>query len=278
MKFINSMETLKLCSMSRNCRHTWIVENVFKPYAMDCVKYNHCENGDVTIEYIISGLYDKFLELRSKVAEQNNIVLDCTYTDISACRWVICLLRKITNSMNFATCGEYTNISRYDLQGFTSAVYDNGQITREHIFNDIHSNGYTKLECSKMVASKKVDVIDVLRQWENRASRSAIRNETQFKTITDSEGNSTSTQEFIRSNYGNPEYDLLNKCALARARALITRIYHDTKNGDRIIDIVSSDRVKTPAERRAICDFRKRHNNMYDMIDYLADNLEITEQ
>ena len=278
MKFINAMETLKLCSMSKNARHTWIVENVFKPYAIDCVKYNHCENGDVTIEYIISGLYDKFLELRNKVAEQDNIVLDCAYTDVSASRWVICLIRKITNNMNFAICGEYTTINGYDLQGFTTTIYDRGQTTKELTFGDIHSDSYTRLERAKMSASKKVDIIDVLKQWENRASRAACRNEIQFKIVTDKEGNSTNQQDFIKSNYGNPLTDLLNKCALERARRLIHRIYNDVQNGSRIIDIISSGRVKTPAERRAICDFRKRHNDLYEELDYLTDKLEIITQ
>lgn len=278
MRFINSMEALKLCSMSKNGRHAWIYENVFLSYADDCIKYNHVENGDVTREYIASGLYTKFLELREKSAEQNSTVLDCTYTDIVACKWVMCLIRKITNNMNFGTCGEYTNISGYDLQGFTSAIRNNGSTTKEITFNDIHSDGYTKLERSKMSASKKVDVIDVLKQWENRASRNAIRNESQFKMVTDSEGNSTSQQDFIRSNYGNPLTDLLNKCSLERARILIHRIYNEVQNGNRIIDIVSSDRTKTPAERRAICDFRKRHNNLYEELDYLTDKLEIIAQ
>ena len=71
MKNLTNIQILTLCGMSKNARHAYIFENVLTPFANDCVKYNHCENGDVTIEYIASGLYTKFLELRGKVAEND---------------------------------------------------------------------------------------------------------------------------------------------------------------------------------------------------------------
>ena len=261
MKNLTNIEILTLCGMSKNARHAYIFENVLTPFANDCVKYTHCENGDVTIEYITSGLYTKFLELREKVSENDGILLDCTQTDIKAVKWVLCLMRKIVNSLNFTPAGTYKNISAIDAKGFTMAVKGaKGETIKEYKFNDVHADGKTILEKSVDKSTKKVDVVDVLKQWENRDSRTELRKVRLFTMYIDEEGNKASEETTIKGNYRNPEEELIYNCAMVKARKLVYKIATEDKSFDHVYEVLTRDGVLSDSDRMTLSRFRKRHN------------------
>lgn len=261
MKTLTNIEVLTLCGMSKNQRHEYIFKNVFLPFASDCVKYNRCENGDVTCEYIASGLYTKFLELRGKVAENDDILLDCTQTDIKAVKWTICLLRKVVNGLNFTSAGIYKKVSAMDLQGFTMSIKGaKGETVREYNFNDVHTEGKTIIEKSTNKATKKVDVVDVLKQWENRDSRTEARKVRLFTMYTDEDGNKASEETTIKGNYRNPEEDLIYNCAMVKARRIVSQIATSDKAFNHVYEVLTHDGVLSDSDRMTISRFRKRHN------------------
>ena len=261
MKNLTNIQILTLCGMSKNARHAYIFENVLTPFANDCVKYNHCENGDVTIEYIASGLYTKFLELRGKVAENDGILLDCTQTDVKAVKWVLCLIRKVVNGLNFTPAGTYKNISAMDVKGFTMAVKGSkGATVREYNFNDIHTEGKTIIEKSANKSIKKVDVVDVLKQWENRDSRTESRKVRLFTMYTDEEGNKASEETTIKGNYRNPEEEFIYNCAMVKARRLVSQIATSDKSFNHVYEVLTREGVLSDSDRMTLSRFRKRHN------------------
>lgn len=261
MKNLTNIEVLTLCGMSKNARHEYIFKNVLLPFASDCVKYNHCENGDITIEYIASGLYTKFLDLRQKVSENDGILLDCTQTDVKAVKWAICLLRKIVNGLNFTPAGTYKKVSAMDLKGFTMDVKGHkGETLRQYTFGDIHTEGKTIIEKSDRKSTKKVDVVDVLKQWENRDSKSEARKVRQFTMYTDEEGNSASEETTIKGNYRTPEEDLIYNCAMVKARKLVSKIAIEDKSFNHVYEVLTRDGVLSDSDRMTISRFRKRHN------------------
>lgn len=261
MRTLSNIETLTLCGMSKNARHEYIFKNVLIPFANDCIKYNHCENGDITCEYIASGLYTKFLELRNKVSENDGILLDCTQTDVKAVKWVLCLLRKVVNGLNFTPAGTYKTISATDLQGFTMDVKGpKNETLRQYSFKDIHTEGKTIIEKSENKATKKVDVVDVLKQWENRDSRTEARKVRLFTMYTDEEGNKASEETTIKGNYRTPEEDLIYNCAMVKARRLVSKIAIEDKSFNHVYEVLTRDGVLSDSDRMTLSRFRKRHN------------------
>lgn len=258
MKTLSNIETLTLCGMSRNQRHEYIFKNVLLPFANDCVKYNHCENGDVTVEYIASGLYSKFLELRVKVSENDGILLDCTQTDVKAVKWTICLLRKIVNNLNFTPAGDYKKVSPMDLQGFTMNIKGRkGETIRQYTCKDIHTEGKTIIVKSDKKSTKKVDVVDVLKQWENRDSRSESRKVRQFTRWIDEEGNETSEETTIKGNYPTPEQELLNNERLLYVNKKISEIVANCRNFNTIYTILTKEEKLTDSDSVLLSRFRK---------------------
>lgn len=265
MKNLTNIEILTLCAMSKNQRHEYIFKNVFIPFANDCIKYNHCENGDVTCEYITSGLYTKFLELRVKVSENDGILLDCTQTDVKAVKWVICLIRKIVNSLNFTPAGNYKTVSAMDVKGFTMDVKGpNNETLRQYTFNDVHTEGKTIIEKSDKKSTKKVDIVDVLKQWENRDSRTESRKVRQFTRWIDEDGNETSEETTIKGNYPTPEQELLNHERLLYVNKKISEIVSNCRNFGTIYAILTKEEKLTNTDSVLLSRFRK-YNHLEDL-------------
>lgn len=258
MKNLTNIEILTLCAMTKNQRHEYIFKNVFIPFANDCIKYNHCENGDVTSEYIASGLYIKFLELREKVSENDGILLDCTQTDVKAVKWVICLIRKIVNSLNFTPAGTYRTVSAMDLRGFTMDVKGpKGDTIKQYVFNDVHTDGKTVIEKSGNKFTKKVDIVDVLKQWENRDSRTESRKVRQFTRWIDEDGNETSEETTVKGNYPTPEQELLNNERLLYVNKKISEIVSNCRNFGTIYAILTKEEKLTDSDSVLLSRFRK---------------------
>ena len=287
MRYINnnSIEALQLCAMDKTARHAWIFSNIFMTCARDYETYSHASYGDVTREYIASGLYDKFLKFRDKLlngTKRRAPVYDreCTALDIDASNWTLNYFRKSLNTMNFATGGEYKEISAIDLPSAEisvkgAPVWDGSKLVDAVTIPAVHTSARVELERAPVTATKRVDIIDLLKREENRDARTESRKVRQFVTKTDADG--YDEIQYVKSNYGTPETILLHKCAIIRARQLLTKIYNDVSSGARIIDIVSSGRVMTGAERKAIHNFRMRHSDLYEMFDYLSERVELEQ-
>ena len=285
MRYINSIEALQLCAMGKNARHVWIFTNIFMTCARDYETFTRASYGDVTREYIASGLYDKFLKFRDKLingTKKRAPVYDreCTALDIDACHWTLNYFRKSLNTMNFATGGEYKEISAIDLPSAEfnlkdAPIWDGSKLVNVVTIPAIHTSARTELQRAPVIATKRVDIIDLLKREENRDARTESRKVRQFVTKTDADG--YDEIQYVKSNYGTPETILLHKCAIIRARQLLTKIYNDVSSGARIIDIVSSGRTMTHAERNAVYKFRERHNDLYEMFDYLTERVELEQ-
>lgn len=265
-EIFNSSTVYKMCSMGKNGRHTFIFNNVFLTYADDCIKYNRVENGEVTREYIASGLYNKFLELREKLVKNDETLrLDCAYTDVHACIWLMCLVRKVLNNLNFTQCGTYEKRHGVDLQGFTMNVKNAENVTvNQYTFKDIHTNGYTELIKPSVKSTKKVTIIDLLKQWENRDSRSEARKVRQFTMYIDEEGNQASEETTIKGNYPTPEQELINKELMLLVNRKISEIVSNCRNFATIYDILSNHEKLSNADSVLLSRFRK-YNHLEEL-------------
>lgn len=285
MKYISSIEALQLCATDKNARHAWIFSNIFMTCARDYEIYSHASYGDVTREYIASGLYDKFLKFRDKLLNGTKkrapvYERECTALDIDACHWTLNYFRKSLRVMNFASGGEYKEISAIDLPSAEISVkgapiWNGYELVDAVTIPAIHTSARVELERAPVMAAKRVDIIDLLKREENRDERTQARKVRRFVTKTDVDG--YDEIQYVKSNYGTPETILLHKCAIIRARQLLTKIYNNVSSGARIIDIISSGRVMTGAERKAIHNFRARHNDLYEIFDYLTERVELEQ-
>lgn len=285
MRYINSTEALQLCAMNKNARHAWIFSNIFMACARDYETYSHASNGNITREYIASGFYDKFLKFRDKLLNGTKkrapvYERECTALDIDACHWTLNYFRKSLNTMNFATGGEYKEISAIDLPSAEISIkgaqmWNGRELVDAITVPAIHTSAHVELERAPVMATKRVDIIDLLKREENRDARTEARKVRQFISKTDADG--YDEIQYVKSNYGTPETIFLHKCAIIRARQLLTKIYNDVASGARIIDIISSGRVMTGAERKAVHNFRARHNDLYEMFDYLTERVELEQ-
>lgn len=282
---INSIEALQLCAMDKNARHAWIFSNIFMTCARDYETYSRASNGDVTREYIASGFYDKFLKFRDKLLNGTKkrapvYECECPALDIDASNWTLNYFRKSLTTMNFATGGEYKEKSAIDLPSAelnlkNAPMWDGSKLVDVVTIPAVHTSARVELERTPVMATKRVDIIDLLKREENRDARTEARKVRQFINKTDADG--YDEIQYVKSNYGTPETILLHKCAIIRARQLLTKIYNDVSSGARIIDIVSSGRVMTGAERKAVHSFRARHNDLYEMFDYLTERVELEQ-
>lgn len=280
---INSIEALQLCAMDKNARHAWIFSNIFMACARDYETYTRASNGDITREYIASGLYDKFLKFRDKLLNGTKkrapvYACECPALDIDASNWTLNYFRKSLNTMNFATGGEYKEKSAIDLPSAelnlkSAPIWNGAQLVDVVTIPAIHTSARVELERAPVMATKKVDIIDLLKREENRDARSQSRKVRQFISKTDADG--YDEIQYVKSNYGTPETILLHKCAIIRARRLIERICTEVQNGARIVDLIASHSNLSHAERNAVYKFRQRHNDLYNMYDYLSERVAV---
>lgn len=96
---------------------------------------------------------------------------------------------------------------------------------------------------------KTITVIDVLRQWENRDSRS----ESKYCRYYDDD---TTFKMSLVSNYGNPESELMKKEALNKLHALSRKIKNHKKYNV-LMAILSSSENHTKAQENFLCYFKK---------------------
>ena len=302
-----SGEGVQVSMLSQSEREEYIFKR-FKARAFKIAKY-YASKHNMSIEectrFMTSSMFNKFIDLRSKEIKKHGIHYNAL--DYLCMIKVFSQLKIAHNRANYTQAGEYTKKSAYYIPNTEISFRHGPSYTVKGHYISESSELLNKVD--NRLVGKCFDYVDICTMWDNRHARheaklsQALFNLNSLTSVyeytTDKHYLTMTTEERERTkralnkqlhsdgvnynnirylttlsgNYGTPETELLNKCALIRARKLITRIYNETQSGARIIDIVSSDRVKTSAERRAICDFRKRHGKMFDMMDYLEERL-----
>lgn len=304
-------EGAQVSALSQKERETYVYKR-FLSRAKNIARYYaraHNMSEEECTLFIASSLYNKMCDIRHKEIEHTGV----HYNAIEYLSMIktFSQLKIARNRANFSKTTDYINHSEFDtpnmVVSFKAVEGVKNYNIKSHHFKAT-SEKRENVE-ARNISSKTFDYVDICEMWDNRHARHeyklsrALENlnslttvyeftsDKHYLTMTEEERerakkalnkqlhadavryNALSQITQLSRSFSAPESDLLNKCSLERARILIHRIYNEVQNGNRIIDIVSSDRVKTPAERRAICDFRKRHNALYDEMDYLQERV-----
>lgn len=305
-------EGVQVSALSQQERETYVYKR-FLARAKNIAHYyakSHDMNETECALFVASSLYNKMCDIRHKEIERTGLHYNAV--EYLSMIKTFSQLKIARNRANFSKTTDYINRSEYDTPdveiSFRAIEGVKNYNIKSHYFKAT-SEKRENIE-ARNIGTKTFDYVDICEMWDNRHARHeyklsrALENLNSLTSVyeyTSDKHYLTMTQEererakkalnkqlhadAIRYNalsqitqlsrsFSAPESDLLNKCALIRARKLIHKIYTDTQSGARIIDIVSSDKVKSPAERRAICDFRKRHNGLYDELDYLQERIE----
>lgn len=304
-------EGAQVSALTQQERETYVY-NRFMARAKNIAKYyaraHNMSEGECTL-FVASSLYNKMCDIRHKEIERTGVHYNAV--EYLSMIKTFSQLKIARNRANFAKTTDYINHSEFDTPDFNisfRAVEGIKNYTvKSHHFKAT-SEKRENIE-ARNISTKTFDYVDICEMWDNRHARHeyklsrALENlnsltsvyeytsDKHYLTMTQEERerakkalnkqlhadavryNALSQITKLSRSFSAPESDLLNKCALIRARKLIHKIYTETQSGARIIDIISSDRVQTPAERRAVCDFRKRHNALYDEMDYLQERV-----
>ncbi len=304
-------EGVQVSALPQKERETYVYKR-FLSRAKNIARYYaraHNMSEEECTLFVASSLYNKMCDIRHKELERVGV----HYNAIEYLSMIktFSQLKIARNRANFSKTTDYINRSEFDTPdveiSFKAVEGIKNYIVKSHHFKAT-SEKRENIE-ARNISSKTFDYVDICEMWDNRHARHeyklsrALENlnslttvyeftsDKHYLTMTDEERarakkalnkqlhadavhyNALSQITQLSRSFSTPESDLLNKCALIRARKLIHKIYSDTQSGARVIDIISSDKVKTPAERRAICDFRKRHNALYDELDYLQEQI-----
>lgn len=210
--------------------------NYFYDYAKKHAKYiNHMYNFnslEYTIDYIANGIYIKYDYLVNKHIENNDIEENSNVYFQSIIH-VMSLIKKIKCNLNYAAYCDYDDDDKINS--------DMSQLNKKIIGNTHY-----------------ITIIDVLEQWENRDARTAQKKNVYF------EDDSTFSNT-VKSYYGTPEENLLNKLSKMYSRKMAIKIRSDKKYC-RIIDI--NNRLDKNY---------KLNQSDYDFIKYFKNRLGIAE-
>ena len=300
-----SGEGVQVSLLSQSEREAYIYKR-FEVRASKIAKYyasRHDMTPDECTRFMASAMFNKFIDLRSKEIKRHGM-------HFNALDW-LCMIKVFSqlkiayDRANYTQAGEYVEKSACFVPD-TEISFKNGP---SYTMKGRYISESTELHnrVDNRLIGKCFDYVDICTMWDNRHTRHeaklarALENlnslttvyeymtDKHYLTMTESERerakaalnkqlhadgvhyNNLRFLTTLSGNYGTPESKLLNKCALIRARKLIERIHDNTQSGARIIDIISSDRAQTPAERRAICDFRKRHADI--KLEYLEERI-----
>ena len=304
-------EGVQVSALSQKEREIYVY-NRFMARAKNIARYYaraHNMGEEECTLFVASSLYNKMCDIRHKEIEHAGVHYNAV--EYLSMIKTFSQLKIARNRANFSKTTDYINRSEYDTPDFSISFkavegVKNYNVKSHHF--RATSEKRENIE-ARNISSKTFDYVDICEMWDNRHARHeyklsrALENlnsltsvyeftsDKHYLTMTQEERerakkalnkqlhadavryNALTQMTQLSRSFSTPEADLLNKCSLIRARKLIHKIYTETQSGARVIDIVSSDRVKTPAERRAICDFRKRHNALYDEMDYLQEKI-----
>ena len=300
-----SGEGVQVSLLPQSMREEYVFKR-FEARASKISKY-YASRHDMTVEectrFMASAMFNKFIDLRSKAIKKEGVHYNAL--DYLCMIKVFSQLKIAHNRANYTQAGEYVEKSACYIPDAEISFKHGPKYDVKGRYISESSELLNRVD--NRLIGKCFDYVDICTMWDNRHARHeaklarALENlnslttvyeymtDEHFLTMTEAERerakkalnkqlhadgvhyNNLRFLTTLSGNYGTPESKLLNKCALIRARKLIERIHNETQSGARIIDIISSDRAQTPAERRAICDFRKRHADI--KLEYLEERI-----
>jgi hypothetical protein len=300
-----SGEGVQVSMLSQSEREIYVFKR-FEARASKIAKYyanKHDMTEDECTRFMASAMFNKFVDLRSREIKKHGVHFNAL--DYLCMIKVFSQLKIAHDRANYTQAGEYVEKSACFVPN-TEISFKHGP---SYTMKGRYISESTELlnRVDNRLIGKCFDYVDICTMWDNRHARHEARlsralenlnsltsvyeytTDKHYLTMTEAEReraqkalnkqlhadgvnyNNLRYLTTLSGNYGTPESKLLNKCALIRARKLIERIHDETLSGARIIDIISSDRAQTSAERRAICDFRKRHADI--KLEYLQEHM-----
>lgn len=243
----------QVSNMELVSRETWVYRQ-FMSYAHKVSKYVASRHGlnDVECEcYIASGLYDKFLKLRAKTLETCDGI-HYNAIEYIECKHVLSLVRLVVNELNFKNA----TIEKIGLcLPETEISFKNGP---KYTLKGVNIPDSIEYENISKMATRKIDIIDLLKQWENRDSRSESRKVRQFTRYIDDEGNTTSEETTLAGNYRTPEQEFFYNESIRQSLSLVSKIATECKYFSNVYRALTLEKLDDSA-KSVLKRFRKQY-------------------
>lgn len=208
----------------------------------------HDMSADYCARYIASGLYDRFLKMRSeKIADYG---MHYNSVDYETFCHVMALVKKIKTNLNFS-CGGYYEIMRAHSVTLESGIYMGNK--------DYMNIGSKNVLHRENMSTHNIDIVDIIEQWENRDARSAQKYNKRARCFIDDDGIEVNELDRISGNYETPESALQHDCALLLARRHVSRIACNYRNFENVYNVLVNGE-KTSADKMTIKRFKDRNN------------------
>jgi hypothetical protein len=288
-------EAVQVCKLDTASRELWVYNHFYK-HASECSKYYAKKHGMTENEctcYIASGMYNKFLSLRSKTIKKcghyfNAVEVCCYYRVMSQLKIAI-------QKMNTVTTCEYKTIKAWASPSVDISIQTNTGLKTTHIPVIYHNEKHFK-DFNPVVNNPKMfDIVDVIEVWDNRHSRTESRLRDAMNELNGEIGNKTFFSPYNVDNLSDEDKKRLNKKlnAISRYNNMLDRMTKLSGNYSNPLDIychnetLQEAREKLASDKRykdilAMCstvdnlstrqrdtlrNFRERHNLYYCAID-----------
>lgn len=272
-----SGECVQVCHTSITDREKWVYTHFFN-YAKKCSKYYAKKHGMTENEctcYIASGMYNKFLNLRSKTIKKcgyhfNAIEVSCYYRVMSQ-------LKIALQKMNLVTTSEYKTFKAWaSPEVIISTTREDG--LKKYVIPVIDHKATSKPEFIPVVSNSKMfDIVDVIEVWDNRHSRTESRLYDAMNELNNEVGNKTFFKPSEVDKLNEEDKRRLNKklYAIARYNNMLDRMTKLSGNYSNPLDIYCHN--ETLQEMRKKLSSDKRYNDIMAICN-TKDNLSVKQR
>lgn len=281
LQFLNNFnlsgECIQVCLTPVSSRELWVY-NHFLKYAKNVSKYYAKKHGMTDNEctcYIASGMYNKFLSLRSKTIKKcgyhfNAIEVCCYYRVMSQ-------LKIALQKMNTVTTCEYKTIKAWASPSVEiSYNFGNGDKVINIPVVD-HKEKHVKDFNPVVNNSKMFDIVDVIEVWDNRHSRTESRLRDAMNELNNEIDNKTFFNPYNVDNLSDDDKKRFNKklYAIAHYNNMLDRMTKLSGNYSNPLDIYCHN--ETLQEMRKKLSSDKRYNDIMAICN-IKDNLSAKQR
>lgn len=293
--FSLSGECVQVCHTSISNREKWVYTHFLK-HAKNVSKYYAKKHGMTKNEctcYIASGMYNKFLSLRSKTIKKcgyhfNAMEVCCYYRVMSQ-------LKIALQKMNTVTTCEYKTIKAWASPEIVIGIAREDGL-KKYAIPVIDHKATSKPEFIPTINNSKMfDVVDVIEVWDNRHSRTESRLYDAMNELNNEVDNKTFFKPSEVDKLSEEDKRRLNKklYALARYNNMLSRMtqlngnysnpcdiycHNETveearkklssdKHFEDVLSLASSNDNLSEKNKKVIQRFRDRHNLYYNVYD-----------
>lgn len=281
LQFLNNFnlsgECVQVCSTPVSSRELWVY-NHFLKYAKNVSKYyakKHGMTDNECICYIASGMYNKFLNLRSKTIKKcgyhfNAMEVCCYYRVMSQ-------LKIALQKMNTVTTCEYKTIKAWASPSVEISYNfgDGEKVVNIPVID--HKEKHVKDFNPVVNNSKMFDAVDVIEVWDNRHSRTESRLRDAMNELNNEVDNKTFFNPYNVDSLSDDDKKRLNKklYAIARYNNMLDRMTKLSGNYSNPLDIYC--RNETLQEIREKLSSDKRYNDIMAICS-TKDNLSVKQR